>query len=127
MNNLKFNAWDSEEKKMFTWIYIIQSAWRTTGFIHDILTKTRYDKLLFSGFTDSKGDELYAGDLLEGKGAGIKYFEIRYEEGGFVVYNNLGRWGTLARLFEISKDDKYSFECTRIGNIYENKEILENA
>ena len=71
---------------------------------------------------DKNDKEIYVGDLFAGFGEGIKYFELRLENGEFVMYQNYGRWGSLVRFFEVCRH--LSINVIVIGNIYQNPELL---
>lgn len=78
----------------------------------------------YSTFNDKNEKDIYVGDFFAGYGVGIKYFEVRFEKGEMVLYNNFGRWGTLGRFFEVAKD--FGVDVIVKGNIFDSPEILNS-
>lgn len=77
----------------------------------------------FTGLLDRNGKKIFEGDLLKPFGAGIKFMQVKFEEGELIVYNNYGRWGSLSRFFQISKEFDLLVEI--IGNIHDTTELLK--
>ena len=73
----------------------------------------------FTGLTDKKGKKIFEGDIVEisWKGNVICVGDIRYDEAScrFVIYEDY--------IFPYGFDNTTTFEV--IGNIYDNKELLE--
>ena len=117
MRPIKFRAWDLLENKMIQWDEL------TSGkHPYNYLSMLASDLgiviwMQFTGLTDSKGKEIYEGDI-------IKYFN-RYGEKQKInpVVFDLG-------MFCINDDDIYvklsqANRVEVIGNIYENPELLK--
>lgn len=118
MRTIKFKAWNPESE--------IMMETRTIQELVQInISKYFAEKLIFlesTSFLDEVKVEIFEGDLFDGFGEGIKYFEVRFEKGEVVLYNNYGKWGTLDRFFQIASD--YKIAVIVRGNIYENPELL---
>ena len=59
MREIKFRAWSQESKKMMDWNFIM-----SVNNLTKLLTLNHVDVMQFTGFTDSKGFEIYEGDIL---------------------------------------------------------------
>jgi len=118
---IKFRAWDNEEKIM---TYSHNKLWRIFSENVDFDDIQQY-----TGLKDKNGKEIYEGDIVReerGKsddGSGWKknylYLEVKYEN------------GLLLPFYEIDNTDEFGCdykldnnESEIIGNIYENKELL---
>jgi uncharacterized phage protein (TIGR01671 family) len=119
---IKFRAWDTEEKKMwddFPFISYLQKITETAKFSGMIL-------LQFTGLKDKSGKDIYEGDImtemknsLPCKVIGGKNLSV------WVVWNDkFGCW----ELDDNNKNGEYSITYKNweiIGNIYENQELLK--
>lgn len=76
----------------------------------------------FTGFYDKNDKEIYDGDVLKSNYEDYIYW-VKYENGGFYIYNDMGRYGSIKRAFEVYKECEMQVEI--IGNIYDNPELLE--
>lgn len=130
MNNLKFRAWDKANKEMLK-IDVID-------FFLEEIRVLENDGSCFSmkfadveimqstGLKDKNGKEIIEGDIVVGKFyfAGVGYFDTGERE--VIVRNKPVLWEDgkfLCSGFDLSEMN----ECIKvIGNIYENKELLEN-
>jgi hypothetical protein len=71
---------------------------------------------------DFENNEIIEGDVLNSiGGTELTSYVVKYDSGGFYLFNKWGRWGTLARMKEIEKEVDLKFII--IGNIYENPEL----
>lgn len=123
--NIKFKVWNKKDKQMIDWFTLTQSAWNTyrgdkpLSLIYDVLVarKEDFEALLFTSLVDDNGKEIYVGDFFNGVSESITFFEVKYEDGEMVIYNNIGKWGSLKRYFEFARD--YDIKVEVAGNIYE--------
>lgn len=122
MREIKFRAWDKDRKSMQTSrMYAVhfngfldmskgRNSWRQDDFI----------LMQYTGLKDKKGREIYEGDILEaGEGDPLV---VRFDElaAGF----SLAKKGWMFdHFFKEAVDSK---DCEVIGNIYENKNLLED-
>lgn len=109
MRKIKFRGWGVDTEMM-----------------HDLESVQKIDKwwehgalvlMQFTGLLDSKGKEIYEGDIIKTKWGGIG--KIEFDDGTFVYLFEDGK--NMQRLTEESIKEK---ESEIIGNIYENPELL---
>jgi hypothetical protein len=125
--NIKFRAWDNINKK---WELGYQYP-RLGGFAMkgEVMMFGEYSKVLnsfpiqkwheliiteYSGLQDSKGNEIYEGDLLMYVSTSLSSMEVKFQNGCFV---GEGPFNTLPLKDYFEADDFQSIEVT--GNIYE--------
>lgn len=130
---IKFRAWDgySMLKDVQTW----------TDDFTDMLNETfkmwanpelsqHLELMQFTGLLDKNGKEIYEGDIVKSR----YNYQVIFEHGAFYLYHlehknwdgkNL-QWGLLNRMYDSDMKDLFKdFEV--IGNIYENKDLLNDA
>jgi|AntAceMinimDraft_16_1070373.scaffolds.fasta_scaffold229025_2 uncharacterized phage protein (TIGR01671 family) len=105
---IKFRAWDKEEKKMN--YFDLMDLW------HDMADGNCDDEVMqFTGLHDKNGKEIYEGDIVDY--AGLKPIEIIWKDNGFK-----------SKMFESEPihlmQEGLSAFAEIIGNIYENPEQL---
>lgn len=82
-----------------------------------------FDIMEFTGLTDRNGVEIYEGDILHLRGYGN--YEVTYDAPCFVTLYIGNITETFLSMNEFdNQDDAREYEV--IGNIYENKELLDN-
>lgn len=102
---IKFRAWDDEQKKMWSGIPLNQ-------FFDEM---SDLPIMQYTGLKDKNGVEIYEGDIVNSKIFGIS--EVRYFQNSFVLWDD----GSYSRDHKNYLGDN----CEVIGNIYENPELLE--
>ena len=118
MREIKFRAWDKQEKKM---VYDVERTYdgypvngvSSFGAILDC--PNFFDVMQFTGLKDKNGKEIYEGDiLLLPSGKSGKVFWEKFMA-GFAV--------SLSRFFPELIDADTANDSEIVGNIYENKEL----
>lgn len=130
MKNLKFRAWDKRRKDFRNDIFV-----DTNGNLYQFSKNTEYGQAITyldnkhivlmqsTGLKDKYGVEIFEGDI-------VQYSDGEYSFTGVVENSVFG-------IYVESKYDNYNFEdfsdentrksdVTIIGNIYENKGLLDN-
>ena len=148
MREIKFRAWDKKRKEMWypedmthgkmvdpdncgSLIYcdIEQLALGADGTIYildecgnfenAVAIGENYELMQFTGLKDSKGKEIYEGDIVmiydarESESFPMFSEKVIFEKGKFMTEGE----------FDLYDTDNYSYEL--IGNIFENKELLK--
>lgn len=129
MREIKFRAWDKKIKRMAFAFWVASTngvVWRSNTEIQ--IEPTEYIPMQFTGLKDKKGNEIYEGDIARVEAHDINRGQlgpakgiVEFEDYAFIVnvknpYIISGLW----KLFRF----KRSIEV--IGNIYENKNLLNN-
>lgn len=120
---IKFRAWDKENKKMkynITGIEYGNGDGNINGiFIDgDIYEIEKIELMQYTGLHDKNGKEIYEGDIVKKTGSKeIDIGKVIYEYDGFIVdVMNMDRFYGRVYLVEIFTEV--------IGNIYDNPELL---
>lgn len=134
MNNLKFRAWDKKHKEMFEVIKIefnpnlICMAKKPAWIV--IRTKNEIELMQSTGLKDKNGKEIFEGDIVNCgylfNGSPFDELDEYEEEKGVVKFLNCGfniKFKNDTNLFIDIMESCEDIEV--IGNIYENKELLE--
>ena len=125
MREIKFRAWDKQEKRMFdvlgiSWYdgVIFESyadagvEWYSKEIKHNIS-----DCILmqYTGLKDKNGKEIYEGDIVRDQDGNL--YQVKYAK--YYIY-------PFGAIFpHRPKEIVNEYECEVIGNIYENPELLE--
>lgn len=132
MRPIKFRAWDKNGKVMsyevdlyFDMDWTAQVRFEN-GDKNYFFNQETGELMQFTGLTDKNGKEIWENDIvLTGwEGFRNKAWYVGWEQGGFVLINNMGRPFAFGSDDFVDEDgDKTIFEV--IGNIYENPELLK--
>jgi uncharacterized phage protein (TIGR01671 family) len=120
--NLKFKAWDKETQAMNGMAEIYRNK------NQEIELRPRDENIIlmpFTGLVDKNGKDIFEGDIVQ--------FEDCYTESDFLYINKgIIEWSqgsfTVTNRDSVEMEDLLDGEIldvTIIGNIYENKEVLE--
>jgi hypothetical protein len=112
MREIKFRAWDMAEKEMINWRNIKTNLWL---YLSGEYTE-KHPLMQFTGLKDSKGKEIYEGDIVQFKEHGLQIREVYFDRGEFQCSKTGVRH--LSNVNILSKV---------IGNIYENPEFIMGA
>ena len=130
MREYKFRAWDETEKHMYNWGNLINQNLKN---IFTITEQCGYILMQYTGLHNQNGKEIYEGDIIEFSydmfvgnfDTFVAKGKVVFEEGAFYV-----------EVFEnerTTKDETYLLYSINldtievIGNIYENKELLNET
>ena len=115
MREIKFRAWDVQNKKMI--------GHKEACLVPLFTPKFRYrngEALLmqFTGFQDSKGNDIYEDDICTVAGIGLGIVEIcKYNGTQFKTFDGYD----VAVIDCVAEDDDFEI----VGNIHQNPELLE--
>lgn len=123
---IKFRAWDKENKKMMKVSSLSlenkEIAVRENGTYH-FFRMQNLELMQCAGLTDKNGTEIYEGDIVLVKLGGVSTWYktvVKFKEGAFIA--SLIDGEDYIYIFNRGFDNN-DFEV--IGNIYENKKLLE--
>ena len=123
MREIKFRAWDKENEKMMKVSSISlenkEIAVKDFGTYHFFRIKD-IELIQYTGLKDKNGKEIYEGDILFFRDENMKYIVV-WQDAAFII-----------KSIEIRKYsekmcwlDDTEICCEIVGNIYENKKLLE--
>ncbi|GED14833.1 YopX family protein [Aneurinibacillus migulanus] len=125
MREIKFRAWDKQEKEMFMPDTENNNEIFFAGFVNGVLrcSESQYDEdddfilMQYTGLKDKNGKDIYEGDLVNNEDNETAV--IIYETGSFLLQYPDS---------PLDFDSLFDFQDDRleiIGNIYQNPELLE--
>lgn len=137
MREIKFRAWDKEQKKFIgsnysdNWSNEKNEWWADEGMmmltgIEDISKKERYVLQQYTGLLDKNGKEIYEGDILN------SFYKFEGCNGVYLVKWHDDSCGFYPKKFGTHQQKSVSISmldlqrCEVIGNIYENPELINN-
>lgn len=138
MREIKFRAWDKENKKFYDDIFGIDDSGQVILIEQGtVLTTPKYVvaknciPLQYTGLKDKNGKEIYEGDIVHG----VRYCDDRLiETTGKVIWsycelmieNERGTYDPFLNYYNDFYSDELS-EIEVIGNIYENEEMMKEG
>ena len=117
MREIKFRAWDKEEKEMRQVVVMTGDAYEIS--VRDIHGERywqdykTFELMQYTGLKDKNGKEIYEGDIVRCIGY-VNLLKVRFSDGGFLFGD-----------MHASASSRHDREI--IGNIYENKELLKEV
>lgn len=109
MREIKFRAWDKEQKKMLNWELL---QWNQVGFVHSLIGEGNWRAMQYTGLLDKNGKEIYESDLVRFNDS-VGIYRVDWVGAGF--------WLTLQNFSDVEMHHNNAQLMEVIGNIYENK------
>jgi uncharacterized phage protein (TIGR01671 family) len=122
MRTIKFRAWDKELKQFDNIV-----AGNLLYSLHDegLTQEDKYRFVLqeYTGLNDTKGREIFEGDIVTLKTVARDHLtQVIFIQGCF-AFKVINPQGTLSLVFAHSVEDRF-FEPEVVGNIFENPDLL---
>ena len=110
MREIKFRAWDKQNKRMLSWkeIQTIEKDWSFR--LVKVFSDKKYTLTQYTNLKDRNGNEIYEGDV------------VKTPIGTGMVFERLGCW-FVEHLKELGYFPSHELEI--VGNIYENPELVK--
>jgi len=131
MNKIKFRAWNKKEKVFFHYkdgIHVGVMLDGSKAMVIDDEEDVEYS--LFTGIKDVNGKEIYEGDIVKllGLNNNERVAEIVFskENASFNVKEKVEGEGEIIHYWDFSFLSRCKTKIEVIGNVFENKELLEN-
>jgi uncharacterized phage protein (TIGR01671 family) len=126
MREIKFRAWDKENKEMVEFDFgEVDDGMCFAGTRSlDLIGIDAVPVMQFTGLLDKNSVEIFEGDILKNNYPGLSLLKVVYGRGGFaIVAVDLEEL-----LSELLNPDNSLYKTSEIiGNIYENPELLKEA
>lgn len=134
MKNIKFRAWDNISKRMIMFdnhktgiLYSCGEFFVSTGYdshdnpTFDVNTYGVFEVMQYTNLKDKNGKEIFEGDVLINKDSKKGVFQVKYLLCGYdAVYKGNFALSLYPVLNELDG-------CEIIGNIHQDKELLNNG
>ena len=130
MREIKFRAWDEEDKRMYCDDKVIVTF---IGFLEEVYVKRNstvdelidYKLMQYTGLKDKNDKEIYEGDILKGTTKGnseevLAITYVKWDRGQFDLFTEMTSDSWEDALYNYMQ----FFDVEVIGNIYENKDLL---
>ena len=123
MREIKFRAWDNENEKMMKVSSLSlenkEIAVRENGTYHFFRMKN-LELMQYTGLNDKNDKEIYEGDILFFRDENTKYVVV-WQDAAFIIKSiEIRKYSE-----EMCWLDDTEICCEIVGNIYENKNLLE--
>ena len=116
MREYKFRAWDSLAEKMYSWTELLNKNLKN---IFTIPEQCGYDLMQYTGLKDKNGKEIYEGDIV---------YILPEDERGIIRWDNeTARYVVIYDNIISDFDNWYGKDLEVIGNVYDNKNLLEEG
>lgn len=126
MREIKFRLYRKTSKEMISWEKLCKNPFELS-ILKDNEENERWSSFMqYTGLKDSKGNEIYEGDILKGPtlyetpenhSTTYSYWDVAYKNSSFYLGDSA-----------IEEDfDWILEECEVVGNIYENKNLLDGG
>ncbi len=113
MRKIKFRAWDKKNKKFVNGKDVSEDRIPTKSTKQGFKLMTSFVLMQYTGLKDKNGKEIYEGDIVNYHKSDIEGNVVTFKYGMFYLIN----------------DSLHHYFCSGnlevIGNIYENKELLQ--
>lgn len=120
MRKIKFRAFNEVSKFMLDWTdfkgYEIEQM-LIVGTDYRIFNDDEFISLEYSGLEDSKGVEIYEGDVVKIESDDPYYVTVHFINGSFMFWDSLSESGVFPFLVEE--------EYVVVGNVYQHPHLLE--